>query len=78
MRRESSSGKRMGREKTLIKENPRSNYKAARRPMVFRLILALRQRQLPMNQLSCGTQSAYISLINRRRIFSLPFPLPGG
>ena len=73
MRKEISSGKETGREKQVIKENPRTNYKA-----VFGLILALRQRQLPMNILSCGNQSAYISLINRRKKFSLPFPLPGG
>ena len=73
MRREISSGKEMGREKPVIKENPRKTYKAA-----FGLILAFRQRQLPMNLLSCGNQSAYISLINRRKKFSLPISLPGG
>jgi len=57
-----------------VKENPRFNFKAAR----MWLILAIRERQLPMNPLSCGTQSAYISLINRRKMFSLPFFLPGG
>jgi mannitol-1-phosphate/altronate dehydrogenase len=73
MRKEISSGKETGREKPVIKENPRPSYKA-----VFELILAFRQRQLPMNILSCGNQSANISLINRRKKFSLPFPLPGG
>jgi len=58
---------------TSVKENPRYNYKATKG-----LILAVRQRQLPMNQLSCGSQSANISLINRRERISLPFPLPGG
>jgi len=66
-------GKEMGRAKSLIKENHRSNYKSA-----IELIFAPRQRQLPMNQLSCGSQSTYISLINRRKRFSLPFSLPGG
>jgi len=64
----------MGREIILIKENPRFNYKAARNW----LILAFRQRQLPMNLLSCGIQSAYISLINRRKMFSLPISIPDG
>jgi len=68
------SGKEMGRETMSVKENPRCHYKAAR----MRLILAIRERQLPMNPLSCGNQSAYISLINRRKMFSLPFSLPGG
>jgi len=68
----------MGRETKSGKENPRPNFKAARRPAAFRLILALRKRQLPMYPLSCGNQSAYLSLINRRDTYSLPFPLPGG
>ena len=67
------SGKEIGRETMSVKENPRFNYKAA-----FGLILAIRERQLPMNPLSCGSKSAYLSLINRRETFSLPFPLPSG
>ena len=67
------SGKEMGREMTSVKENPRLGYKAA-----FGLILAIRPRQLPMNPMSCGIQSAYISLINRREGFSLPFSIPCG
>jgi hypothetical protein len=66
--------KEMGREMTSVKENPRSTYKAA----PCGLILALRPRQLPMNPMSCGSQSAYISLINRRELFSLPFSFSGG
>ena len=68
------SGKEMGREMTSVKENPRLTYKAA----PYGLILAFRPRQLPMNPMSCGIQSAYISLINRRELFSLPFSFPGG
>jgi hypothetical protein len=64
----------MGRETMSVKENPRPNYKAT----PSGLILAPRERQLPMYPLSCGNQSAYFSLINRRDTFSLPFPLPGG
>ena len=52
----------MGRESGLsVKENPRPYCKAA--PA---LILELRPRQLPTIRLSCGSQSANISLINRR------------
>jgi hypothetical protein len=65
----------MGREMTLHQKNPCVHYKAA---LGSRLILAFRQRPLPTNLLSCGTQSAYISLINRRNSYSLPFPLLGG
>jgi hypothetical protein len=68
------SGKEMGRETMSVKENSRANYKAA----PSGLILAIRERQLPMDPLSCGSQSAYLSLINRRETLSLPFPLPGG
>ncbi len=63
----------MGREMTTIKENPRVYYKAA-----IMLILAIRERQLPMNEMSCVNQCANISLIYRRVNFSLSFPLPGG
>ena len=48
-----------------VMENPRCYFKAA-----LGLILALRKRQLPMYPLSCGSQSAYLSLINRRETFS--------
>jgi hypothetical protein len=44
----------------------------------LRLILATRQRQLPTIRMSCGSQSANISLTNRRVSGSLPFPIPGG
>ena len=42
-------------------------------------ILATRLKPSPMIRLSCGTQSAHIGLINRRRNISLLLaPLPGG
>ena len=59
--------KEMGREMTSVKENPRYNYKAA----PCWLILAFRPRQLPMNPMSCDIQSAYFSLINRRKRIDL-------
>jgi hypothetical protein len=65
-------GSEMGRETASIQENPRGNYKALRKAA----ILARRQRYLPTFRLSCGNQSAHISLVNRRFIVSLPLPLP--
>lgn len=56
---------------TTMKENPRFNFKAA-----IMLIPASRQRQLPMNQLSCGIQSANISLVNRHFFVSITFQCP--
>ena len=38
------------------------------------LILVTRQRQLPTNQLWCGSQSANIRLINRRKTVSSVHP----
>ena len=53
----------------LVQENPRPFYKAA-----IVLILELRPRQLPTIRLSCGNQSANISLINRRDTALSVFP----
>ncbi len=65
----------MNDRETTIKENPCENFKAVKVP-----ILVLRERQLPTDQLSCGSQSANIRLINRRLIVSLSHicPMPGG
>jgi hypothetical protein len=68
------SGEVMGRAMTYVKENPRAILKAD----PLGLILANRPRQFPMDSMSCGIQSAYISLINRRELISLPFSFPGG
>lgn len=57
--------------KTTMTENPRFNFKA-----VIKSILVTRQRQLPTNPLSCGNQSAYISLVNRRLFVFLPLKYP--
>lgn len=56
-----NQGRRMDRETTAIKENPRQSLET-----VSILILALRQRQLPTKPLACGIQSAYNSLVYRR------------
>ena len=66
---EVGAGVAMSGEPRSVMENPRLSYEAA-----LRLILAVRTRQLPMNDLSFGTQSAYISVINRRdyRFSALP------
>jgi len=56
---------------TTIKENPCGYFMAA-----FGLIQVERLRKLPTNELSCGTQSANISLINRRFSVTLSFLLP--
>lgn len=60
---------------TMIREYPRDNYTAAGLP-----IRDDRERQLLTDQLSCGIQSAYISLVNRRFCVSLSFkcPIPDG
>ena len=50
-------------------ENSRHTYEAA-----ARTTLANRTRQLPMNDLSCGNQSAYTSVINRRDYRFSAFP----
>ena len=63
-------GAEMDRESvTVVKENPRPFYKAA-----IVLILDARPRQLPTIRLSCGNQSANISLINRRDTALSVFP----
>jgi len=59
---------------TSVKENPRAILKAAPCGPIH----APRPRQPPMDPISCGIQSAYISLINRRELFSLPISFPGG
>jgi len=57
-----------------IKGHARLNYEAD-----FRSILAIRLKPSPMIRLSCGTQSAHIRLINRRRNIPLLFaPLSEG
>lgn len=49
-----------------IMENLRQSCKAAKLILVHRLKL-----KLPMNELSCSNQSAYMSVINRRKCYSL-------
>ena len=63
------SGEMDGESGLSVKENPRPYCKAA-----AALILEARQRQLPTIRLSCGSQSANISLINRRDTALAVFP----
>ncbi len=57
----------MDRESTVITENPRLTYEA-----IIKLILELRQRQLPTIPLTCGNQSTNIRMVYRRiKCFSI-------